>query len=198
MDAESGYRGRGNLISTTISLLHATTLHLQQQGSGMGWFGGTETESDITLIKLEESALLAVGSMCGAVSSARVQDPTYIDVIDEQDTDTFVMAPSSFTDHRHDACIASCGVLFDDIDSSIFATMLVGGFGERMIIPTLRLLSALCCNGPKDLYPKLANNGILIPISDIMRNAMNGMYSCFINYINALYAAQLIIPYNSG
>ena len=177
-DAETGYRGRGNLISTTISLLHASTLHIQQQGGGINWFGDVRTESDDTLITLEESALLAVGSICGAVSSVRARNPMYINEIDDQDTDAVIMAPKRFTEHRHDACIASCGILFDGIDSSIFATMLVGALGEGAILPTLRLLAALCSNGPEDLYPKLANNGILIPISDLLRNAMNGKFEC--------------------
>jgi len=165
-DAESGTWGsmRGNLISTTISLLHANTVYMQNDAAGTDWFDASNPTSS-AILKLEESCLLAVGSLCGARSwSSRGSD---------ESLRTTLIAPKAFDENCHDACVATCGILFDEIDVSIFTTMLVGGYGEGCITPTLRLLVALSVNGSEDLHLKLTNSGMLIPVSDLLRNALN-------------------------
>lgn len=143
-DAESGYRGRGNLISTTISLLQATTAHIQNEGGGTDWFGVSGNQDQAILLKLEEAALLAVASLCGAVSSTRAKTPSNFSDTSHQNVDDVIMAPKCFFENRYDACVATCGILFDGVETSIFSTMLVGGLGESCISPTLRLLAAVC------------------------------------------------------
>lgn len=171
-DAESEPRGGANLISTTISLIHAVTIHIQQKGHVIDWFQSAENDNHSALLKLEEACLLAVGSVCGAVSSSVIQN--HDDSVDNnKGPNDFVLAPNSFIENKRDACIATCGVLFDVIESNFFATLLVVALGERIVSPTLRFLTSLCGNGPEDAHLKFAKCGVLIPVSDLLRNAMN-------------------------
>eukprot|EP00957_Ditylum_brightwellii_P134797 10277234-Ditylum_brightwellii.AAC.2 len=79
-----------------------------------------------------------------------------------------------FSSRRHDACAAACDVLASDASSNSFLpTVVIGGFGEGSVLSALRLVLAIVQNGPIHLRPKLAESGVLIPLSDILRNAFS-------------------------
>jgi hypothetical protein len=51
--------------------------------------------------------------------------------------------------------------------------MLVGGFGKGTVLASLRLSLSIAQNGLKTQHAKLAQSGILVPISDILRSALS-------------------------
>ena len=56
---------------------------------------------------------------------------------------------------------------------ALLPTMLVGGFGEGTVAASLRLSLSIAQNGVKEQHAKLAHSGLLVPISDILRNALS-------------------------
>ena len=45
-------------------------------------------------------------------------------------------------------------------------------------MPTLRLTSAIAENGPEHTHQKLARCGVLLPIADMLRDALVGKFLC--------------------
>jgi hypothetical protein len=52
-------------------------------------------------------------------------------------------------------------------------TMLVGGFGEPTVNASLRLDLTIAERGSQERHAKLAMSGILVTISDSLRNALS-------------------------
>lgn len=50
--------------------------------------------------------------------------------------------------------------------------MLVGSYGEESVLPAMRLALALVQNGPMNVHAQVGQSGILIPITDILKNAL--------------------------
>jgi len=52
---------------------------------------------------------------------------------------------------------------------------LVGVFGEGSAMPTLRIVSVVAENGlTKRVHQQLVRSGVLLPLTDMLRDAMNG------------------------
>ena len=80
-----------------------------------------------------------------------------------------------FVSRRRDICSAACDVVVRGGRSgpALLPAMLVGGFGEGTVAASLRLSLAIAQNGVKEQHAKLAHSGLLVPISDILRNALS-------------------------
>lgn len=85
-----------------------------------------------------------------------------------------------FKKREQETCTVSCDVLVYGTRQrqAALPTMLVGGFGEKSVTAALRLALAVAQNGTVKEHAKLALSGILIPINDMLRNALTGE-SCF-------------------
>lgn len=69
------------------------------------------------------------------------------------------------------ACISVCDVI---TKNSFLSSALVGIFGEGSVIPVLRLVSAIAEMGPETVHADLAQTGFLVPITDMLRDAVVG------------------------
>lgn len=56
--------------------------------------------------------------------------------------------------------------------SAALPSMLVGSYGEASVLPAMRLALALVQNGPMNVHAQVGQSGILIPITDILKNAL--------------------------
>jgi hypothetical protein len=56
---------------------------------------------------------------------------------------------------------------------ALLPAMLVGGYGEGTVLASLRLALAIAQNGNKEQHAKLALCGLLVPISDLLRTALD-------------------------
>ena len=76
---------------------------------------------------------------------------------------------------RNDVCRVACDVVVRAGRSgpALLPTMLIGGFGEGAALSSLRLALAIAQNGSKDEHAKLALSGLLVPVSDSLRAALN-------------------------
>jgi hypothetical protein len=80
-----------------------------------------------------------------------------------------------FVSRRKDICSAACDVVVRGGRGgpALLPTMLVGGFGEGTALASLRLSLAIAQNGAQTQHAKLALSGIMVPISDLLRNALS-------------------------
>lgn len=56
---------------------------------------------------------------------------------------------------------------------ALLPAMLVGGYGEGTVLASLRLALAIAQNGNQEQHAKLALCGLLVPISDLLRTALD-------------------------
>jgi len=125
------------------------------------------------VMDLVESSLYAVGSMCGStvVPGLETQPNSMISDMEEEDT--------TIRQRRREASAVACDILTrvvsDDENlgtEAVLPTMLVGGFGEKTLLASLRLALAIGQNGNLAQHAKLASSGILVPLSDSLQSAM--------------------------
>lgn len=55
--------------------------------------------------------------------------------------------------------------------------MVVGSFGEGSVLPALRLALFIVKNGRPAIQPRLAQCGILVPVSDLMKTSLKSKFS---------------------
>jgi hypothetical protein len=147
-----GGRQRQDLTTGCISLLQSTSVHMQRYGGG-----------DIPLPALSRACLLAVGSICGAaIFGGQVFKAS----------DFAIPPEDEFTSRRRDACVAVCAFMMGTDSSAALPSMLVGSYGEESVLPAMRLALALVQNGPMNVHAQVGQSGILIPITDILKNAL--------------------------
>ena len=82
-----------------------------------------------------------------------------------------------FSCQFEEVCISACDIV---TKNSFLASSLVGAYGEGSIMPTIRLASAIAENGPERTHQLLARCGVLLPVSDMLRDALVGEFSFFI------------------
>ena len=120
------------------------------------------------LMDLVESSLQCVGSMCG---STLIPGSEYLSKSgDRTSHDT------AFKTRKEEVCSVACDITVNSKDrgqSSLLPAMLVGGFGEGTVLASLRLSLAIAQNGNTTQHAKLAMSGILVPISDLLKNALS-------------------------
>mmetsp|Transcript_13256 Transcript_13256/g.18963 ORF Transcript_13256/g.18963 Transcript_13256/m.18963 type:complete len:1296 (+) Transcript_13256:505-4392(+) len=163
--------GRGgkvyDFILFTVHLLQSTSLHVQNLLSNQDFQG-----KNSSLLHLMETCLLAVGSMCGSLICP------FAKIVHEngEETDIFLStcfsaaAKDDFTLNRVDACEKACSAL---VDNSFLPSTFFGAFGQKSIYPAIRLVLAIVQNGSSNVRAKVANCGILIPSSDMMREGLS-------------------------
>ena len=93
------------------------------------------------------------------------------DIISPEDKDVFSC-------QSEEVCFSTCEII---TKSSFLASCLVGAYGEGSIMPTLRLASAIAENGTKQTHQMLARSGILLPVADMLRDALVGECICSFN-----------------
>jgi len=172
----SNVRGGGNgqnLISSAVSLLQSTANEARHYAAHMHGSG-----SKLPLLKLVEANLLSLGSICGAsvcsFSSSR-------DIASEEDGSALLQV-SSKKGHEYLSQVQMASISVCDVitKNSFLSSALVGMFGEGSVIPVLRLVSAIAEMGPETVHADLAQTGFLVPITDMLRDAVVvGDYSIF-------------------
>lgn len=172
----SNARGGGNgqnLISSTVSLLQSTANEARRYAAHEDGPG-----SKLPLLKLVEANLLSLGSICGAsvchFSSSR-------DIASEEDGSALLLV-SSKKNHEYLSQVQMASISVCDVitKNSFLSSALVGMFGEGSVIPVLRLVSAIAETGPETVHADLARTGFLVPITDMLRDAVvAGDYSIF-------------------
>lgn len=73
-----------------------------------------------------------------------------------------------------------CATTSDIINKNSFLpSALVGVFGEGSAMPILRIVSVVAENGStKRVHQQLVRSGVLLPLTDMLRDAMNGKIKC--------------------
>jgi hypothetical protein len=120
---------------------------------------------------LVESSLYAVGSMCGSTVVPGLEHVVESAQLVEKSRDD-----DAFAVRRKEASAVACDILTArsrNNSQPILPTMLVGGFGEKTLTASLRLALAIAQNGSMEQHAKLSASGIMVPISDALKNAMN-------------------------
>jgi len=149
------------LIPSTVALLGSTITATQQISHA--------SQEQLPISALLEANLLALGSMCGSrycsFSSINLEGDKavlQIDMLTPEEKDVF-------TCQFEEICVSTCDIL---TKSSFLASCLVGVSGEGSIMPMLRLISAIAENGPERSDQMLARSGALLPVADMLRDAM--------------------------
>ena len=83
-------------------------------------------------------------------------------------------AKEQFWNQFDETCTTACNAL--SISSSL-PSLLVGAFGEGSVMPTLRLALATVENSLEGVGEKLARSGVIVPLSDILKDALSGKSS---------------------
>jgi hypothetical protein len=78
-----------------------------------------------------------------------------------------------FSCQFEEVCLSTCEII---TKSSFLASCLVGAYGEGSIMPTLRLASTIAENGPESTHQMLARSGVLLPVADMLRDALVGKF----------------------
>jgi len=173
----SNARGGGNgqnLISSAVSLLQSTANEARHYAAHEHLSGGA-----LPILRLVEANLLCLGSICGA--SACSFSSSSRDAASEEEESTLLLAPPNknheYLSQVQMACISVCDVI---TKNSFLSSALVGIFGEGSVIPVLRLVSAIAEMGPDTVHADLAQTGFLVPITDMLRDAVvAGDYAIF-------------------
>lgn len=125
------------------------------------------------VMDLVESSLYAVGSMCGSTVVPGLEHVVETTEMMEQQSNK----NDVFATRRKEASAVACDILTAKSRSNdgqaILPTMLVGGFGEKTLTASLRLSLAISQNGNMEQHAKLAQSGIMVPISDLLKSAMS-------------------------
>ena len=120
------------------------------------------------LLDLVESSLQCVGSMCG---STLIPGTEYL-----AKSSDLTPHDNAFKTRKEEVCGVACDIVVNakgQGQSSLLPAMLVGGFGEGTVLASLRLSLAIAQNGNTAQHVKLAMSGILVPISDLLKNALS-------------------------
>ena len=123
------------------------------------------------LLDLVEAALHATASLCGSSSAPggggtlMTTASTATSQDDKEDESLSLLAA-----RRAEVCKVACDIV---IRGSLLPTLLVGGLGgEASVAASLRLSLAIAEHGSPQEHAKLANAGILVPISDALKGAL--------------------------
>eukprot|EP00978_Attheya_sp_CCMP212_P032199 scaffold124401_cov54-Attheya_sp.AAC.1 len=182
-----------DLISGTVALLQLMASHTQQTLVS----GGSESTT-APLMDFVESALLAVGSMCGAsfpsVGQHTVNSPEFQLIVDTGADEV----DDEFADQKQAASEYACGLL-THAKANLFPSMIVGSFGEGSVLPALRLALFIVKNGRPAIQPRLAQCGILVPVSDLMKTSLkNEDYSSFVASLSIVRVCGPHVAAGSG
>ena len=172
VDADSrSYRQTGrspkNIMEVVAGILQAASTRARASLVGEASYGA---HYQAALIELVDSALLAAGSMCGSSIAPGGSEGTMVT------GESFLQERSdSYGSRRIEICSLTCEVVVQGGRGApaLLPTMLVGGLGESGVLSSLRLALAIAQNGTKDQHAKLAQSGILVPISDSLRTALS-------------------------
>lgn len=93
-------------------------------------------------------------------------------------------AKEQFWNQFDEACTTTCNVL--TMNSSL-PSLLVGAYGEESVMPTLRLALATVENSLEGAGEKLARSGVIVPLSDILKDALSGKLSYTGEYLLLLF-----------
>jgi len=177
-----------NMISSAVSQLQSIAHYLtQEQGQG----------KKLNLSKLMEANLLSLGSICAAPIcsfSSRDNNP-------ERDENSLLLSPSkknngNFIGQVQMASVSVCDVI---TKNSFLPSTLVGVMGEGCVIPVLRLAAAIAENGPESVHGELAQTGFLVPITDMLRDAVvAGDYSTFTSTVAVISSCGPHITASAG
>jgi len=78
-----------------------------------------------------------------------------------------------FSTQFEEICLSASEIISKN---SFLPSALVGAFGEGSVMPTLRIVSTVAENGAsKSIHKQLVRSGVLLPLTDMLRDAMNGM-----------------------
>ncbi len=89
--------------------------------------------------------------------------------------DIFSVEKDIFSCQFEDVCTSACDVVSKN---NFLAPALVGAYGEGIVMPTLRLLSTIAANASsKKIHKQIVRSGALLPVTDILRDAMVGEYT---------------------
>lgn len=161
---------RADLVGATLNLLNATLPYAHQ-------FTKEDADEPLPMIDLSEACLLAVGSMCGLAdpigSYSRIQRND-------------INNGGKYSHIRLDTCAIACNILIAN-QTALLPTVLVGVIGESLIVPTLRLVFAICLFGNNDVCSELSMSGMLVPVGDILQRALASS-----DYYTAMISVALI------
>ena len=90
-----------------------------------------------------------------------------------QKTTCLPEAKENFWNQFDEACTTACNVL--TMNSSL-PSLLVGAYGEESVMPALRLALATVENSLEGVGEKLARSGVIVPLSDLLKDALSGKF----------------------
>lgn len=154
-----------NIMTGALAILQKSTMLARNALMGQLNYG---PHYHAALMDLVESSLQCVGSMCG---STLIPGSEYLAKIGD-----LTPQENSFKVRKQEVCGVACDIIVMSQErgqSSLLPAMLVGGFGEGTLLASLRLSLAIAQNGSLEHHAKLAMSGILVPISDSLRNALS-------------------------
>lgn len=153
-----------DIISSLIVLLRSLASESQQNMSQTPGPQGPLPHG-----KLIEACILAVGSVCGS-SFCPFTSIGFSSTKDFSNVLNMNHNEDQFTAQFEEVCKLSCDAV---AMSPFLPSALVGVFGEGAILPSLRFISALAQHSTTRVHQKLAKSGILVPISDMMSDALS-------------------------
>jgi len=160
-------RSPKNIMEATASILQAASTRARSSLVGEISYGA---HYQAALIDLVDATLLATGSFCGSSIAPGGSEGTMVT------GESFLQERNdSYGSRRIEICSLTCDIIVRGGRGSpaLLPTMLVGGLGESGVLSSLRLALAIAQNGTKDQHAKLAQSGILVPISDSLRTALS-------------------------
>jgi len=176
---ENHGKGRSDLIASTIALLKATAPYAQRFANG-NLTTGTSDDEPLPMMDLSEACFLAVGSICGAITgcfaSGTIGSSTSCNDLHMvlKSSDFGALKSDKHSHLRRDASVMACEILTMRTDQGPFLpNVLIGTIGESCIVPALRLTLAVVQNGHEELRGEVVRSGMLIPLGDILQNALS-------------------------
>ncbi|GKY98814.1 hypothetical protein MPSEU_000837500 [Mayamaea pseudoterrestris] len=163
-----GERSPSNIIESTLGVLQKSLNYARASLLGTLNQG---PHYHAAIMDLADAALLAIGSMCGSSIAPGGSEGDMVT------GESFLATPTAdqYAARRTSICRVACDIIVRGSKGgpALLPTMLVGGFGESAVHSSLRLALAIAQNGSKDEHAKLAMSGLLVPISDSLRAALN-------------------------
>lgn len=160
-------RSPRNIMEAAASILQAASSRARASLVGEVSYGAHYQSA---LFDLVDATLLATGSMCGSSIAPGGSVGTMIT------GESFLQERNdSYGSRRIEICNLTCDVVVRGGRGSpaLLPTMMVGGLGEGGVLSSLRLALAIAQNGTKEQHAKLAQSGIMVPISDSLRTALS-------------------------
>ena len=160
-------RGPQNIVEAVLGSLQVASSNARKVLMGSLEQG---QHYQVALMDMLEAVVLATGSMCGSSVAPGGGEGTLI-----KGENFLALRNDEFVSRRRDICSAACSVVVRGGRGgpALLPTMLVGGFGEGTLLASLRLSLSIAQNGVKQQHAQLALSGIMVPISDILRNALS-------------------------